>query len=186
MKSGTLPSHRGVQFVDLTAVTARYVRLQVTSTYAASSDSTRYKRLRIDETWLGSDYAGSATPPQGNRYEAEAGTCQGTVDSDHAGFSGTGFCNTTNATGSYAEWSGVQGPGTVKFRYANGTTTDRPAALTVNGAAAGTLAFSPTASWEAWTDATVTVPLAAGPNTLRLTSTNTGGTPNLDYLEVTP
>jgi alpha-L-fucosidase len=60
VKSGTLPSHRGVQFVDLSAVTARYVRLQVTSTYAASSDSTRYKRLRIDETWLGSDYATSA------------------------------------------------------------------------------------------------------------------------------
>jgi alpha-L-fucosidase len=57
VKSGTLSSHRGVQFADLTAVTARYVRLQVTSTYAASSDSSRYKRLRIDETWLGSDYA---------------------------------------------------------------------------------------------------------------------------------
>jgi alpha-L-fucosidase len=57
VKSGTLPSHRGVQFVDLTAVTARYLRLQVTSTYAASSDSSRYQRLRIDETWLGSDYA---------------------------------------------------------------------------------------------------------------------------------
>jgi len=60
VKSGTLSSHRGVQFVDLTAVTARYVRLRVTSTYAASSDSTRYKRLRIDETWLGSDYATAA------------------------------------------------------------------------------------------------------------------------------
>jgi alpha-L-fucosidase len=61
VKSGTLPSHRGVQFVDLSTVTARYVRLQVTSTYAASSDSTRYKRLRIDETWLGSDYATAAS-----------------------------------------------------------------------------------------------------------------------------
>ncbi|WP_086851912.1 alpha-L-fucosidase [Amycolatopsis kentuckyensis] len=60
VKSGTLPSHRGVQFVDLSAVNARYVRLQVTSTYAASSDSSRYKRLRIDETWVGSDYATAA------------------------------------------------------------------------------------------------------------------------------
>ena len=56
VKSGTLPSHRGVQFIDLSAVTARYVRLQVISTYAASTDSARYQRLRIDETWLGSDY----------------------------------------------------------------------------------------------------------------------------------
>ncbi|NBH12445.1 alpha-L-fucosidase [Amycolatopsis sp. SID8362] len=57
VKSGTLPSHRGVQLADLPAVTTRYVRLRITSTYAASSDTTRYKRLRIDETWLGSAYA---------------------------------------------------------------------------------------------------------------------------------
>ncbi len=61
VKSGTLPSHRGVQFIDLSSVNSRYVRVQVTSTYAASSDGTRYKRLRIDETWLGSDYATKAS-----------------------------------------------------------------------------------------------------------------------------
>ncbi|WP_394832223.1 discoidin domain-containing protein [Pendulispora rubella] len=58
VKSGTLPSHRGVQFIDLTAVTARHVRLEVVSTWAASSDTTRYKRLRVDEAWIGSNYAG--------------------------------------------------------------------------------------------------------------------------------
>ena len=182
--SGTLPSHRGVQFIDLPAHDTRYVKLEVDSTWAASSDSTHYKLLRIDESWLGSAYVGGPTPPAANRYEAEAGSCQGTIDANHTGFSGTGFCNTTNATGSYAEWSGVQGPGTVTFRYANGTTSNRPADLTVNGVAAGTIAFAPTASWDTWADAPVTVSLNPGANTVRLTSSNTGGTPNLDYLEV--
>ena len=61
VKTGQLPSHRGVQFVDLSSVSSRYVRVQVTSTWAASSDSTRYKRLRVDETWIGSDYATKAS-----------------------------------------------------------------------------------------------------------------------------
>ncbi|QUQ64639.1 discoidin domain-containing protein [Kutzneria sp. CA-103260] len=188
--SGTLPSHRGVQFIDLPAGNSRYVKLEVDSTWAASSDSTHYKLLRIDDSWIGSDYAGaSTTPPAGNRYEAEAGTCQGTVDSNHAGYSGTGFCNTTNATGSYAEWTGVHadaaGNATLKFHYANGTTTNRPAALTVNGTAAGSVSFAPTTNWDTWADATMTVPVTSGANTIRLTSTDAGGTANLDYLELT-
>ncbi|MCZ4123308.1 discoidin domain-containing protein [Streptomyces sp. H39-S7] len=60
VKSGTLPSARGFATIDLPAVTTRHVRLEVTSTYAAPTDTARYKRLRIDETWLGSNYATSA------------------------------------------------------------------------------------------------------------------------------
>ncbi|MFI6051524.1 alpha-L-fucosidase [Streptomyces violascens] len=64
VKSGTLPSARGVAFIDIPAVSTGHVRLEVTSTYAASTDAARYKRLRIDEAWLGSAYAstGSAAP----------------------------------------------------------------------------------------------------------------------------
>ncbi|MGW1866020.1 discoidin domain-containing protein [Streptomyces mauvecolor] len=57
VKSGTLPSARGVAFIDIPAVSTGHVRLEVTSTYAASTDTARYKRLRIDEAWLGSAYA---------------------------------------------------------------------------------------------------------------------------------
>jgi hypothetical protein len=121
------------------------------------------------------------------RYEAESAVCQGTIDSDHTGFSGTGFCNTTNAVGSYVEWTvsaASAGTATLTFRYANGTTADRPVNLTVNGAAAGTISFPPTASWDTWADATATVTLNAGANTVRVTATTSGGAPNLDYLEV--
>ena len=62
VKSGQLPSRRGIQGIDLTAANARYVRLEVDTTWAASSDTTRYKRLRVDEAWIGTSYA---TPANG-------------------------------------------------------------------------------------------------------------------------
>ncbi|MGW1878585.1 glycosyl hydrolase family 28 protein [Streptomyces sp. NPDC001975] len=64
VKSGELPSRRGIQGIDLAAATARYVRLEVDSTWAAATDTTRYKRLRVDEAWIGTAYA---TPVNGGR-----------------------------------------------------------------------------------------------------------------------
>ena len=125
-----------------------------------------------------------------SRLEAEQATTSAgtTVDSNWSGFSGTGFTNTTNATGSYVQFSvtaAAAGPATLTFDYANGATTDRPATLMVNGAAAGTLNFSGTGAWSLWKQQTVNVNLNAGANTIRLTATSTGGVANLDYLDVT-
>jgi hypothetical protein len=41
------------------------------------------------------------------RYQAETSPaiCTGTIDSDWTGFSGTGFCNGTNATSGYAQFT---------------------------------------------------------------------------------
>lgn len=123
------------------------------------------------------------------RYEAEqALIINGTVASNHPGFTGTGFVDTTNATGSAVEFT-VSVPDAspaepLVFRYANGTTADRPAALTVNGSGAGTVAFPPTGDWAAWQTRTTSTGLAAGTNTVRLTATTSGGLPNLDSLTV--
>lgn len=69
-------------------------------------------------------------------YEAETATIsQGIVESNHAGFTGTGFVNGDNVTGSYVEWpiSGAPGgPSTLTIRYANGTTIPRPMEVRVN------------------------------------------------------
>jgi alpha-L-fucosidase len=191
VKTGTLPSHRGVQFIDLPATTTRYVRLEVDSTYAASSDSTRYKRLRIDESWIGSAYAGggSTTPPPSNRYEAEDATVnQGAVESNHLNFSGAGFVNLDNVSGSSLAWTvnaTTAGDATLSLRYANGTAADRPMDIAVNGTvvAAGR-SFPATADWDTWQTATLTVPLVAGANTITATATTANGGPNLDYLDV--
>ncbi|UIX29735.1 discoidin domain-containing protein [Streptomyces sp. GQFP] len=57
VKTGQLPSHRGIQVIDLTAADTRYVRLEIDSTWAAATDTTRHQRLRIDEAWIGRAYA---------------------------------------------------------------------------------------------------------------------------------
>jgi F5/8 type C domain len=56
VKTGTMRSARGIQFIDVGA-TARYVRLEVTSTWAASSAGKYYKKLNIDEMYVAGSYA---------------------------------------------------------------------------------------------------------------------------------
>src|SRR6185437_1026490 len=121
-------------------------------------------------------------------YEAEQATVfHGTVDADHTGFTGTGFVNSTNETGAYVEFT-VQataaGSAGLTFRYANGTTADRPGAVSLNGVVAATPAFTRTANWDTWATTAVTVTLPAGTSLVRVTSTTAGGLPNLDSLTV--
>ncbi|GAA3822846.1 carbohydrate-binding protein [Streptomyces phyllanthi] len=123
------------------------------------------------------------------RYEAETSpaTCTGTIDSDWTGYSGSGFCNGTNASGAYAQFTvtaPASGTATLRIRFANGTTTARPAALIVNGSTVQTPSFEGTGAWSTWVTKTVTVPLNAGSNTIRLNPTTSAGLPNLDYVEV--
>jgi alpha-L-fucosidase len=184
VKSGNLPNARGVQIIDLSKVTTRHVRLEKTSTHGID-------RLRVDEAWIGSDYASSGTvvTPGPGRLEAETppAFCDGTIDSNQAGFSGSGFCNTTNAVGAYAEWkvdAPAAGPYTLTFGWANGTTADRTSTVAVNGATVATPAFSPTGAWTTWTTTAVNATLSAGVNTIRVTGTTAGGAPNLDFVDV--
>jgi hypothetical protein len=115
------------------------------------------------------------------RQEAEAAVVsQGVVESNHTGFSGTGFVNLDNVIGSFVEFT-VTGPlSQVDIRYANGTTINRP--MIVNGM---TVDFPPTADWDTWAIKTVPVVLGAGAQPLRFTSSTANGGPNLDYLEYT-
>ncbi|MEU0567354.1 glycosyl hydrolase family 28 protein [Nonomuraea sp. NPDC005983] len=132
----------------------------------------------------------SCTPGGTDFLEAESATIsQGVVESNHSGFSGTGFVNGDNVTGSYVQWTAnaaQAGNAALNFRYANGTTSNRPMDITVNGVpVAGGLTFAPTANWDTWASAVVNAPLNAGANTIRATSTTANGGPNLDYLDVT-
>jgi len=161
------------------------VGFQTVNGYCAIGQNTTGGALRISAT----DSSGSCTPG-GTRLEAENATCQGTIDSDHAGFSGTGFCNTTNAVGAAVEWT-VEAPAagtyTLGIRQANGTTTNRPMSVTVNGTViAANQAFNGTGAWTTWQTVPVTATLQAGANTVRLSATTATGGPNVDYLERQP
>ncbi|MBV1849363.1 PQQ-dependent sugar dehydrogenase [Catellatospora tritici] len=122
------------------------------------------------------------------RAEAESATIsQGVVESNHLNYSGTGFVNTDNVTGSYVQWTASAanaGPAVLKIRYANGTTIDRPADITVNGfLVAGAVSFPGTGNWDTWATKTLTFSANAGANTVRVSSTSVNGTANLDYIE---
>ncbi|HEX6352006.1 glycosyl hydrolase family 28 protein [Actinophytocola sp.] len=169
-------------FVAERSAGSRDVLLQNTNGYCVRGTNTSGDALRVSQT--GSTESCSAP---GTRFEAENGLCEGTVDSNHAGFSGTGFCNTTNAVGSAQQWTVTAtqaGTATLVFRYANGTTTARPMDLTVGGTPAGTVNFAATGAWTTWQTASVQVPLTAGSNTVRLAATTANGGPNVDFLEV--
>jgi hypothetical protein len=133
------------------------------------------------------DYVDVNPTTVATRVEAESGTCDGTIDNNHAGFSGTGFCNTTNATGSTETLTlnaASAGAVPVRIHFSNGTTSDRPMSISVNGTIqVASQSFPVTPNWDTWADATVTLNLAAGANTVVFTSTTAGGGPNLDYVE---
>jgi pectate disaccharide-lyase len=132
---------------------------------------------------------GPAAQASTTRYEAESSpaVCTGAIESDWAGYSGSGFCNGTNATGAYVQFTvsaSAAGTATLTVRFANGTTTARPAAVTVNGSAATTLSFEGTGAWSTWTTKTLTVPVNSGSNTIRFNPTASAGLPNIDSLDV--
>lgn len=125
---------------------------------------------------------------QTGRYEAENAACEGTVDANHTGFSGSGFCNPPNSSGTGVQFTvnaSSAGTATLGFKYANGATAGRAANVSVNGTVARSgVPFASTGAWSSWAIETVTVPVRAGANTIRLAAATSTGLANIDYLEV--
>ena len=87
------------------------------------------------------------------------------------------------------EWnnisSGTTSNATLTFYYANATTINRQAAVTVNGIVIGNIIFSTTgSSWDTWKTVTMDVPLKIGSNSVRVTANTSNGGPNLDKVVV--
>jgi hypothetical protein len=138
---------------------------------------------------LGASMGGTPPPPTGSTFEAETGTLSagGTFDSNHLGFTGTGFANPANAAGAYVDIPvtvAAAGTRTVSFRYSDGTTAARPATISVNGTSRGTLNFPVTANWDTWSTASISVPLTAGANTIRVAGTTADGAANIDSVTI--
>ncbi|MFD9598178.1 PQQ-dependent sugar dehydrogenase [Kitasatospora sp. NPDC059973] len=133
--------------------------------------------------------AATAAPAASTDYQAEdAVLAQAKTATNHTGYTGTGFVDYTNTTGSAVEFTvsaTAAGTASLAFRYANAGTANRPMDIAVNGkvVAAG-VPFPPTADWDTWAEKTVGVALAAGANRIRATATTADGGPNLDRLRV--
>lgn len=133
--------------------------------------------------------ASSTAQAAPTRYEAESSpaVCSGSIDTDWTGYTGSGFCNGANSTSGYLQFTvtaAAAGTAAVGVRFANGTTTARPATLLVNGSTVQSPSFEGTGAWSTWATKTVSVPLNAGSNTIRLNPTSSSGLPNVDHLDV--
>lgn len=150
----------------------------------------RYKLLpALLAVLLAAPTTANAVQAAATDYQAESGTIsQGVVESNHAGYTGSGFVNYNNVTGSSVQFTvnaAAAGPAGLTFRFANGTTTDRPMNIIVNGTTvAAAKSFPGTGAWTTWQDGVVNADLVAGSNTIRATATTANGGPNLDRLRV--
>jgi hypothetical protein len=133
--------------------------------------------------------SGTAAHAATTRYEAEgsSASCNGSIETEWPGYSGSGFCDTENEEGAHVQFSvnaPASGTATLTVRFANGTSSARPADVLVNGSRAASASFEGTGDWDAWATKTLTVQLAEGANTIRFDPTGSQGMPNVDYLDV--
>jgi rhamnogalacturonan endolyase len=150
--------------------------------------------------YLGGDMA---APPVPNIYfpgssngstvtiqESATGFCSvdGTIDNNNAGYTGSGFANTSNAAGSGVNWRvsvPAAGSYTISWRYSNGGGTDRPGSLLINNSTAvSSISFPATTDWTTWTTASVVVTLNAGATDIRLQATTSAGLANIDNISI--
>ncbi len=131
--------------------------------------------VRVDDWEL---TGGGTPPPTSDTYQAESGVLGGgtTIDSNNAGFNGTGFANFPTSGGTLT-FNNVDGNGggtkSISIRYANGATTARTGTITVNGAASS-ITFNPTGAWTTWATVNVNVTLNnSTTNTIQFASTGT-------------
>jgi glucose/arabinose dehydrogenase/PKD repeat protein len=119
-------------------------------------------------------------------YQAEAAALSSvTIESVHAGYTGTGYANYASVTGGYIEWTvnaPTAGNYTLEFRYANGSGSSRSLEIKVGTTVVNSaLAFTATGAWTTWSTKTVTAALVAGANKVRATAVGVDG-PNMDAL----
>ncbi|HEY9059532.1 MAG TPA: pectinesterase family protein [Pseudobacteroides sp.] len=122
-------------------------------------------------------------------YQAEnASYNQAVFETKNAGYSGTGYVNYDGVVGSYIEWTvNIPAYGNVRlnFKYANGTASNRPLEIKVNGAQIiDSMDFNPTGSWTTWNINSTSILLNKGVNTIIAASLAAEGGPNIDYIEV--
>ena len=123
------------------------------------------------------------------QYEAESATISGgaTINSNHTGYSGTGFVdgfvNSTTSQVSFAITGATGGSYTIKLHYSAGGGTSTNTGLYVNGTKIKNITCTGTTDWNTWADETETVTLITGSNTVAYKAeTASGSCINIDYI----
>ena len=110
------------------------------------------------------------------------------IESNHSGYSGTGFVNTENSIGTWVELSfsvPTSGDYLIRVRYANGGNNNRGQQIVVNGQEqVNSQVFPSTGNWSTWETSEFIVSLQQGENTLRMVSNTSEGAANLDSFSI--
>jgi pectate disaccharide-lyase len=121
--------------------------------------------------------------------QAEDGVYVGKTDTQHSGYTGTGFVDFSNKTGSslLLEFSLAEAmpSATVLVRWANGKDDDRSMSFKVNDELqVESQAFGNSGSFTTWVETTVKLNFRKGTNRLLLTALTSNGGPNLDKITI--
>lgn len=140
------------------------------------------------ENW--SDYSPVLTTKTGvfTQFEAEnAITSGGGMNTNHPGYSGTGFWDNVGSVGNYIEFT-VNSPGgstDITCRYSSGD-SNKTMTMYVNGVKYKVLTFTSTKGWNNWASSVENVNLNAGNNTIKYQyDTGNTGYINVDYIQIT-
>ncbi|HEV6951730.1 MAG TPA: family 16 glycoside hydrolase [Promicromonospora sp.] len=136
---------------------------------------------------------GYKAPADKGYLEAEEATLRGSanVDSEHNGYSGSGFVDGFDQVGASVTFTATArkaGEQPVSLRYANGPNPfegTKQVSVLVNGEELEPWALESTGSWETWATATRQLPLERGENTITLRyDEDDDGNVNVDLLTV--
>lgn len=133
----------------------------------------------------------TVTVPVAGKYEGENAALSGgaKVNSNHTGYSGTGFVDGYTAVGATTTFN-VQvsdtGSYNATLHYANASGSAKKVSIYVNGVKVKQTTLSNLASWNTWADQTETLSLQAGNNTItyKYDPDDTGNI-NIDYVTLT-
>lgn len=143
------------------------------------------------EAWYTLNALPGAQP--GTAHEAESATLTGgaVVDTEHEGYSGSGFVEgywNQGASTAFAVDAAAAGPHRVTLRYGNGPNPfsgTKTVSLYVNGSRVRQVSLPSTGTWTNWQDHVEDVTLAAGRNTIAFTyDPADSGNVNLDRIDV--
>jgi hypothetical protein len=188
VRTGALPSARGVQFIDLGPQDARYIKLEVLNTWGGPQASRFYRQLQIDEIKVGYGYpvaVGAGLPLEAESWHNDRDgrarldlcpACSGALQVVGLGGGSRNAVTYKDVT--------VAEAGEYRLQVDHTAAAATSLAVSVNGAAPVTV---PVAAGSAGVPTTTAIPVAlnAGANTVKLYSDAPGG-PGVDRLAVGP
>ncbi|CAH1192160.1 hypothetical protein PAECIP111892_00871 [Paenibacillus auburnensis] len=130
--------------------------------------------------------------PAAGKYEAESAVLSGgaKVNTNHTGYSGTGFVDGYTASGAsttFTVQASAAGAYNATLHYANASGSAKTLSVYVNGTKVKQTTLANLANWDTWSDQTELLTLLAGNNTITYKyDAADSGNINIDYVNVLP